>query len=145
MNLTLKSSIGLENLPEAKEIRINVFINEQGFKSEFDEIDDFAYHIVYLDDGKPICTGRCYKDKEDENNYHIGRVAVIKQYRNRHLGSLIMKTLEDYIRQIGGKSVQLSAQVTAMKFYNNCGYNEEGPEYLDEFCPHVKMIKIIKP
>ena len=116
MNLRLKTAIGIENLPEAKEVRIDVFVNEQGFTTEFDDIDHIAYHIVFLENDKPICTGRCYQDKENKNNYHIGRVAVIKSHRNKHLGSLIMKTLEDYVQRVGGKSVQLSAQVTAIQF-----------------------------
>lgn len=33
---------------EAKTIREAVFIKEQGFKDEFDEIDDVAKHVLLL-------------------------------------------------------------------------------------------------
>ena len=31
---------------DAKDIRIEVFMKEQGFKNEFDEIDTISHHIV---------------------------------------------------------------------------------------------------
>ena len=38
------------NLPdEAKEIRLEVFVKEQGFEEEFDDIDETAAHIVLFD------------------------------------------------------------------------------------------------
>lgn len=42
-----------DNLPqEAKDIRTAVFIDEQGFKNEFDGIDDTAKHILIYHNGK---------------------------------------------------------------------------------------------
>ena len=36
-----------DQLPqEAKEIRIKVFMEEQGFKDEFDDLDDLCQHLV---------------------------------------------------------------------------------------------------
>ena len=35
---------------EAKDIRIKVFMKEQGFENEFDEIDNLCHHIVAFDD-----------------------------------------------------------------------------------------------
>ena len=34
---------------EAKEIRLEVFVKEQGFEEEFDDIDKTAAHIVLFD------------------------------------------------------------------------------------------------
>ena len=42
------------SLPQdAKDIRIEVFINEQGFENEFDEIDTISHHIVAFDEENP--------------------------------------------------------------------------------------------
>ena len=74
------------SLPQdAKDIRIEVFMNEQGFENEFDEIDTISHHIVVFDEGKPIGTCRFFKEN---NHYTIGRVAVLKEYRNQHIGNL---------------------------------------------------------
>lgn len=44
-----------DKLPnEAKIIRKAVFVNEQGFKNEFDEIDENATHIVVYQKEKPV-------------------------------------------------------------------------------------------
>ena len=50
---------------DAKNIRIEVFMKEQGFENEFDEIDNLCHHIVAFDEGKPIGTCRFFK----ENNH----------------------------------------------------------------------------
>ena len=36
---------------EAKNIRIEVFMKEQGFENEFDDIDTISHHIVVFDEG----------------------------------------------------------------------------------------------
>ena len=43
---------------EIKQIRIDVFMKEQGFEDEFDEIDDIAKFVLLSIDGKPAGTCR---------------------------------------------------------------------------------------
>ena len=64
-------------------IRTAVFIDEQGFKDEFDKIDKTCTHIVLYDNEKSIATCRYFKEGVI---YHIGRVAIIKEYRRQGLG-----------------------------------------------------------
>lgn len=61
---------------EAKDIRIEVFMKEQGFENEFDDIDNISFHIVVFDEEKPIGTCRFFKEND---HYTIGRVAVLKE------------------------------------------------------------------
>lgn len=43
------------SLPQdAKDIRIEVFMNEQGFENEFDEIDTISHHIVAFDGSSTV-------------------------------------------------------------------------------------------
>ncbi|MDO4501302.1 MAG: GNAT family N-acetyltransferase, partial [Erysipelotrichaceae bacterium] len=70
---------------DAKKIREKVFMEEQGFKNEFDEIDDKALHIVVYDKMMPIATCRVV-ESEEANTYIMGRLAVIKEYRGKHIG-----------------------------------------------------------
>ena len=39
-------SKGLTNSPDARAIRQSVFVEEQGFEYEFDDIDETALHLV---------------------------------------------------------------------------------------------------
>ena len=127
---------------EIKQIRIDVFMKEQGFEDEFDEIDEIAKFVLLYIDGKPACTCRYFPSNE-EGDAHIGRMAVRKLYRGQHLGTKIMMAAENGIRRDGFKTCSLSAQVQAKPFYESLGYKAEGEEYLDEGCPHILMRKVL--
>lgn len=133
-------------------IRTAVFIEEQGFKDEFDDIDSNALHVVLFSDGTPCATGRLFPancnacsncDDESKGLYKIGRVAVLKAYRGQNLGSAVISALEEKCRQIGGKAILLSAQCRARSFYEKLGYSPFGAEFLEEYCPHINMTKNI--
>ena len=119
-------------------IRTSVFIEEQGFKDEFDETDKTCSHIVLYDGSKCVATCRYY---QENGTYHIGRVAIIKEYREKHLGNKIMQIAEDYIKKDGGQTIEVSAQVRVSEFYRKLGYNKVGDIYFDEFCEHIRMVK----
>ena len=106
------------NLPqEAKEIRIEVFMKEQGFENEFDDIDDISHHIVVFDNQKPIGTCRFFKEND---HYTIGRVAVLKEYRKQHVGKLLLESAEKEIQKLNGDLIVVHAQVRvhSMKYKN---------------------------
>ena len=78
--------LSFERLPEeAKNIREEVFVKEQGFFEEFDDKDDIATHFVALECGKPVGTCRLLKGADGE--YLIGRIAVVKSQRGRGVGA----------------------------------------------------------
>ena len=121
-------------------IREEVFMQEQGFKNEFDDIDDSATHIVLYDDGSPVGCCRVYPD-EAVGRFIFGRLAVRKKYRGQDIGRKIMEKAIEYLSSIGASYISLSAQVQAKGFYANFGFRDEGEEYLDEHCPHIHMVK----
>ena len=125
---------------DIKQIRIDIFINEQGFENEFDDIDKTAKFVLLSIDGKAVGTCRFFPSNIDRDA-HIGRMAVRKLYRGQNLGSKIMHAAENGIRRDGFKTCSLSAQVQARPFYESLGYVAEGEEYLDEGCPHILMRK----
>ena len=129
---------GLENAPDAADIRREVFMDEQGFSREFDDIDNRAFHAVIYCDGKAAAAGRLF---EGRSGWHIGRVAVRKQFRGEGLGALIVRALEEKAVAEGAACIRLSAQVRAQGFYEKLGYTAEGEEYYDEACPHIAMSK----
>ncbi|MBE6720126.1 MAG: GNAT family N-acetyltransferase [Ruminococcaceae bacterium] len=125
---------------EAKYVRQTVFVDEQKFVDEFDETDCTATHFVLFDGDKPIGCARAFFDKR-ENAYHIGRVAILKEYRGQHLGERIMLFAEEELKKQGADRVTLSAQVRASGFYKAIGYTPYGEEYFDQYCPHIAMEK----
>lgn len=127
---------------DVKKIREEVFVIEQGFQNEFDDIDNLATHALLLKDSMPVATLR-YFYSEEHQCYCIGRVAVRKEYRKYHFGSVIMEAAEIRMKDKGISKIGLSAQVRVKKFYKSLGYSETGPIYLDEGCPHIFMEKLI--
>jgi predicted GNAT family N-acyltransferase len=119
----------------AAPIRFAVFVEEQRVPAEIelDEMDVKSLHAVAFGDRVPVGTGRLLPDG------HIGRMAVLKDWRGRGVGSLILKTLVDAARSRGEREIVLSAQVHATAFYRAHGFVEEGAEYLDAGIPHVDM------
>lgn len=126
---------------EAKDIRIEVFMKEQGFENEFDDIDNISFHIVVFDEEKPIGTCRFFKEND---HYTIGRVAVLKEYRNQHIGNLLLKSAEKEIKKLNGDLIVVHAQVRVSPFYENQGYIQFGQIDDDEGVPHMWMKKKIQ-
>lgn len=128
---------------EARKIRTEVFVEEQGFKVEFDEIDNRAAHLVAFGDEKPVGVCRVYYD-EQRHAYIVGRIAVIKQFRGRKIGKEILKAAENYAKEAGGECVMLHAQCRAAGFYEKQGFVKTGEADYDEYCPHIWMDKKLK-
>jgi predicted GNAT family N-acyltransferase len=135
-----KFQVGLPN--DAKVIRQEVFVEEQGFKEEFSSEDNNAIHLVLYLDNYPIATARLIE--EDPETYHVGRVAVRKPYRGKKIGTYLMKFLEVKARTLGARKLVLNAQLDKKDFYLKCGYKEiDGEIFLDEGCPHIALEKQI--
>lgn len=126
----------------AKEIRQKVFMDEQGFQNEFDEIDATAAHIVLFDGSNmPIATCRVFWDAAMDS-YILGRLAVVKEYRGQNIGSALIEEAEKYVYQKGGSSICLHAQCRAAAFYEKSGFIQFGDIEDDEGVPHIWMKKM---
>lgn len=130
-----------DSLPDdAIKLRTDVFIEEQGFREEFDEDDDTATHFVGYINGLPVATCRVISRAD---GYIIGRVAVNREFRAAGLGSKMIAAAEEAILSNGGGTVYIHAQKQAAGFYEKLGYMPTGEADLDEGCPHCMMFKRI--
>lgn len=128
---------------QAIDVRIEVFVQEQGFRDEFDDVDAIAMHFVAFNEvERPIGTCRVFTS-DDEQIYLLGRLAVVKEYRTKGLGSQIVEAAEDYVRSVGGKEIRLHAQCRVSGFYEKIGYTSYGEIEEEEGCPHIWMKKIL--
>lgn len=129
------------DLPEeGKAIRFKVFVDEQGFHNELDDIDNTALHLVLYADG--IAAGAARMFTEDGGRaYHLGRIAVLPEYRGLYLGAMLVEEMCKKAKELGAEKCELSAQCRAKDFYKKQGFKEQGDVYLDEYCPHIFMVK----
>jgi len=120
-------------------IRYEVFVGEQNVPEEL-ELDGFdgeAKLVLAFVDGVPIGTGRILDDG------HIGRVAVLKDYRGFGIGKLIMKELIKWAQDITLKKVWLSSQWHAHSFYLDLGFVCVGDIYKEAGIDHIKMYRVL--
>lgn len=125
-----------------RDLRIDVFVNEQGFSREieFDEYDSRVEHLCVFVDGKPAATGRFIP--YGVNAVKIGRIAVKRELRGSGLGEKTVSELIRRARQNGAEKIFVGAQKQAQGFYEKCGFKETGePEYSEEGVPHINMYK----
>ena len=128
-------------LPEgALDVRITVFVDEQGFCDEVDDTDSVATHLLMLDGEKAVATCRFFPDDTD-GKYILGRLCVLREYRGRGLGSELLKAAEKAAKDKGANSLWLHSQLHAKDFYSRLGYTvSSGIEY-EQHAPHVWMKK----
>jgi predicted GNAT family N-acyltransferase len=126
---------------EASAIRFRVFVEEQGVPRsiELDDLDPVCVHALAYDDPGTadavtvIGTGRLLPDA------HIGRMAVLEQWRRRGVGSRILESLIGKARERGDREILLSSQVHAVDFYRLHGFQPVGEIYEEAGIPHRRM------
>ena len=90
-------------LPEAaRQIRQEVFVEEQHFQEEFDGIDGRALHLILYQDGVAAGTCRVFQGREP-GEYLVGRIAVRKSFRGQNLGAALLEAAEQEIWKAGGQ------------------------------------------
>ncbi len=112
------------------------FAREQGvpLELELDEHDPRCDHaLAFAADGAAVGTGRLLPDG------HVGRMAVLSEWRGQGVGALLLQILVEQARQRGHAHVRLNAQCYATGFYRRYGFEVTGPEFMDAGIPHVAM------
>lgn len=120
----------------ASPVREAVFVTEQGVPPamEYDQWDAVSQHAVALGpDGEAVGTGRLLPDG------HIGRMAVLKTWRGRRVGTMLLLHLMEAARKAGLPTLVLNAQRSAEGFYHRFGFLAEGDTFMDAGIPHVRM------
>ena len=118
-------------------IREAVFVEEQNvpIELEWDGLDPHCTHVIaYGEGGKPVATGRLVADG------HIGRLAVLKPWRGRGVGSHVLRALMAIARSKGLETCELNAQIHAIGFYERHGFVAEGDEFDDAGIAHRHMV-----
>lgn len=130
------------NRAAALYVRMEVFVMERGIplKEEFDSEDhDETIYVVIYDGEKPVATGR-YK-QIDEDTIRPGRIAVLKEYRKKGLGAVVVKELEALGEISGCKMSVIHGELSAVKFYEKLGYTKGTDVYYEDGVPCATLGK----
>jgi predicted GNAT family N-acyltransferase len=123
-------------------VREQVFINEQQVarEDEFDAQDATSRHVLARDlAGFPIGTGRLTAERT------IGRMAVLKDWRGKHVGDTMLNLLIERARALNYPDVELHAQTQAVPFYERYGFAKYGDEFVECGIPHFHMRRELAP
>ena len=139
MNITSIICDYKSNIEDICAIRYEVFVDEQKVpeKLEIDGLDNEAKHVLAFVEGVPIGTGRILNDG------HIGRVAVLKDYRSLGIGKSIMKKLIKWAQDMNLEKVWLSSQWHAHSFYLDLDFVCVGDIYKEAGIDHIKMYRVL--
>jgi predicted GNAT family N-acyltransferase len=123
-------------------VREQVFTLEQQVarEDELDEFDATARHVLARDlAGNPIGTGRLTGDRQ------IGRMAVLVDWRGRHVGEAMLNLLVEQARALNYPDVTMHAQTRAVPFYEKYGFACFGDEFVECNIKHFNMRRELAP
>lgn len=124
-------------------LRTEVFIMEQKVPAneEIDQLDATADHFLVQDEQTTIA---CCRAMVHDHEAKIGRFCVKAIHRGQGIGAQLLQFAETSLsRRYPIHRFYLSAQVSAIPFYEKQGYRAYGDLYLDANIPHRWMEKII--
>lgn len=116
-------------------IRRAVFIDEQNVPEEleWDSDDEDATHFLVHTGGIDIACARLSTDGK------IGRMAVVKKYRNKGVGFQLLQYVISYARNNAYPSLYMHAQTSALGFYEKAGFSAKGELFSEAGIPHMEM------
>lgn len=126
---------------DIRRIRDSVFVVEQAVSPEleWDAEDAEAVHFLAFEGEFAVGTARLLPDG------HIGRVAVLKDWRGLKIGDALLEAAIIEAERRGLIEQRLSAQVHALPFYERHGFVVVSEEYLDVGIPHADMLRRSTP
>lgn len=109
-------------------------LDEEFYKIIDDEFNKFAtkngvncnykpFSFIAKEDNKfvGLITGHSYYKE-----VHIGDLIILEEYRHRHIGSMLVKAVEDYHKDKNFENINLTTYgFQAPEFYKKCGYEIE--------------------
>lgn len=130
-----------KELPQgALDVRITVFVCEQGFTDEVDETDSYATHLLALEGEKAIATCRIFPS-DTAGEYILGRLCVLKEERGKGLGTKMVESAEAAAKELGASALTLHSQEHAKGFYERLGYAVSSEIEFEQGQPHIWMKK----
>lgn len=138
-NIIYKLVSNDKELRDAFEVRRQVFIQEQGVSEnvEYDGHDEEALHMIVKDGGKIVGTARVRFPTTGQAK--IERMAILKPFRRKGIGSGIISYLNAVLRNRQIEQVVLHAQYAVTAFYKSCGFEETGSPFWEAGIRHIQM------
>jgi len=123
-----------------RSVRRRVFVEEQGIPEnlEWDGRDADGCHVLAIaGPDEAVATGRLLADGR------IGRMAVLREWRGRGIGSALLERLQCCAQDRGLRQVYVHAQLDVAGFYSRAGFQAYGQPFTTAAIPHIAMAKVL--
>lgn len=125
-------------------LRQDVFILEQqSIYVDLDDLDQSSWHFIGISDsenGSLLVAYARLRYQSNKDLYKIERVVCNKSHRGQGIGNLLIEQVLNKSRLLSNKPrLRLSSQLSALAFYENFGFKEEGEIYDDGGIEHIDM------
>ena len=155
MNLIWKikpfSALTPEELYGIMHLRAKVFVVEQ--KCIFNDIDgkdEMSHHLFAISPDSafenhistPILAySRIVPPEYSYKELSIGRVSTDITVRHKGLGKELMDRSMEFVKKTyPNQPIRIGAQLYLQKFYENYGFVQDSPEYIEDDILHIEMI-----
>jgi predicted GNAT family N-acyltransferase len=117
-------------------IRTQVFVDEQKVDPalEYDHEEESHFYLFYYE-GNPVASARW---RETEIGIKLERFAMLKEYRNKGLGTLLLQEVLKDVNKLG-KKIYLHSQLKAVSYYEREGFIKKGEIFIEAGIEHYRM------
>ena len=125
-------------------LRSEVFVVEQNCAfQDIDRQDLDAHHLLgYSEAGELVAYARLFAAGKCYAEASIGRVIVAQPFRRYSLGRELMRQALAFSDALfGPQANKIGAQQHLERFYNEFGYEQAGPMYVEDGIPHIPMVR----
>ena len=117
INIEYKGNLD-EEFYKIIDTEFNKYANKNGVTCDYQ-----PFNFIAKEDDKVIgiITGHSYYKE-----VHIGDLIIFEEYRNKHIGTQLVNTVENYYKNKGFENINLTTYAfQAPEFYKKCGFEVE--------------------
>ena len=117
INIEYKGNLD-EEFYKIIDTEFNKYANKNGVTCDYQ-----LFNFIAKEDDKVIgiITGHSYYKE-----VHIGDLIIFEEYRNKHIGTQLVNTVENYYKNKGFENINLTTYAfQAPEFYKKCGFEVE--------------------
>ena len=117
LNIEYKENLD-EEFYKIIDTEFNKYANKNGVTCDYQ-----PFNFIAKEDDKVIgiITGHSYYKE-----VHIGDLIIFEEYRNKHIGTQLVNTVENYYKNKGFENINLTTYAfQAPEFYKKCGFEVE--------------------
>ncbi len=126
------------------QLREEVFQIEQNcIYKDIDDKDRKCWHLLLYKESQLAAYARLVPEGISYQGYtSIGRVVSKTAWRKEGYGKLLMKeAIKKLVQLFPDKDIKISAQAYLQKFYEDFGFIKVSEPYLEDYIPHIAMVK----